>query len=116
MPRLPHEYLKHILDEADYLTARSEGLSKEQFLQNDDLKRAFVRSIEIIGEAVKNIPFEFRLKHSRISWREIAGMRDVLIHHYFGINYNIVWDVVINEIPTIRSEIKNIIEQEEGNK
>jgi uncharacterized protein with HEPN domain len=68
-------------------------------MADETLKRAFVRSIEIIGEAVKQLPDEFRSEHSAIDWRAIAGTRDNLIHDYFGIDYDIVWDIVTNEIP-----------------
>jgi len=66
-------------------------------LDDETLKRAFVRSIEIIGEAVKKIPSDFKQKYSHIEWRTMAGMRDKLIHDYFGIDYEIVWDVVTNK-------------------
>ncbi|MFQ6121270.1 MAG: DUF86 domain-containing protein [Methanosarcinales archaeon] len=107
------EYLKHIRDECEYLVKKSEGLSREKFREDETLKRAFVRSLEIIGEATKNISDEFKQKHPNVNWREMAGMRDVLIHGYFGINYNIVWDVIVNHIPPLLDKIKEIIKSEE---
>ncbi len=106
------EYLQHILDETKYLTNQAMGLDKDDFLQDDTLKRAFVRSLEIIGEATKSLPTEFRDKHRQIDWRAIAGMRDRLIHHYFSVDYDIVWDVVINKVPSLRREIRRIIQEE----
>ena len=68
-----------------------------------------MRSIEIIGEATKNISTDFRLKNPDIDWKRIAGMRDVLIHSYFGVNYTIVWDVVKNHIPPLYNRIKELV-------
>jgi uncharacterized protein with HEPN domain len=96
------EYLRHILDETIYLSHQTLDLSKEQFLQDETLKRAFVRSIEIIGEAAKQVPEDIRKKYPHIQWRAMAGMRDRLIHGYFGIDYDIVWDVVINKVPGLQ--------------
>jgi len=108
------EYLRHILDETVYLSRQTPGLSKEQFLVDETLKRAFVRSIEIIGEATKQIPEDIRKKYPHTQWRAMAGMRDRLIHGYFGIDYDIVWDVVINKIPELQQEIKEILRNEES--
>lgn len=112
MPLSVREYFQHILDETAYLLQSSAGLDKTTFLQDETLKRAYVRSIEVIGEAVKQIPDTLRQKYPAIEWRAIAGMRDRLIHGYFGVDYDIVWDVITNKIPVLDIEIKRIMSQE----
>ena len=92
------EYLRHILDETGYLMERVQGLTWEQFMRDATLKRAFVRSLEIIGEASKQIPDDSKQKYSHLEWQAMAGMRDRLIHGYFGVDYEIVWDVVKNKV------------------
>jgi len=113
MSRSVREYLKHIRDEISYLELESEGIDKAEFLSDETRKRAFVRSIEVIGEATKNIPGWIREEYSQIQWRAIAGMRDHLIHGYFGIDYDIVWDVLRNHIPVLAATIDAILLRED---
>jgi len=113
MSKEPVEYLKHIRDESLYLlSVTSKGITKEEFVNDETLKRAVVRSLEIIGEATKKIPADFKLKWNNVKWKEMAGMRDRLIHDYMGVNYSIVWDVIINKIPELSAQVINVIENE----
>lgn len=108
------EYLHHILSETQFLMGCAEGLRRNDFLHDETLKGALVRSIEVIGEAAKHVPVALRQNYSQVEWRAIAGMRDRLIHAYFGVDYDIVWDVVINKIPGLHEQIKQMIRQESG--
>ena len=105
------EYLRHILDETNYLIQASVHLEKEIFVADETLKRAFVRSLEIIGEATKQVDEATRQKRPQVEWRAMAGMRDRLIHGYVGVDYDIVWDVIQNKIPALSQEIQQIIEE-----
>jgi len=107
--KYPKEFINHILDEIKYLLETSQNLSFESFLKDETLKRAFVRSIEIIGEAVKKIPRKFKEKQQQIEWKKIAGMRDKLIHKYFGVDYNLVWDVIKKHIPKLNDDLLFLI-------
>lgn len=108
----PLEYLRHIRDEAAFLSDRAVALSKADFLEDELLRRGFVRSIEIMGEAAKQVPEEFRAKHPGVPWRIMAGMRDRLIHGYFTVDYDIVWDVAANRAGALKDTIDEILAQE----
>jgi uncharacterized protein with HEPN domain len=103
-------FLKHILDEIDFLAESGVGIEFGDLIKNKEKQRAWLRSLEVIGEATKNLSIEFRLTHPEIEWRKVAGLRDKLIHHYFGVKWEIVWDVVKNEIPEIGLKIEAMLQ------
>ena len=89
-------------------------MTKEVFLKDEKTQRAFARSIEIIGEAVKNISNDVIIKYKEVPWRSIAGMRDKLIHGYFSVDYEIVWDVAKNIIPEFKYQLIKIMDAEKN--
>ena len=109
MSKEPLEFLRHISEECTYVLSVSKNLTKDEFLDNETLKRAVVRSLEIIGEATKKIPADFKVKWMSIQWKNMAGMRDRLIHDYIGVNYSIVWDVIKNKIPNLSTQIEEVL-------
>jgi len=81
-----------MLDEIDYILSRISNMDYDSFVRDENLKRAFVRSVEVIGEASKKLPENIKAMQPEIEWRKVSGMRDRLIHDYFGVDYTIVWD------------------------
>ena len=110
MKKDPLVFVKHILDSIKDIEDFSGGLSKNDFLKDNLRQSAILRKIEVMGEAVKNLPRDFTKKHSSIPWEDIAGMRDKVIHHYFGVDLNKVWNVVEYELPKLKKEIQTILE------
>jgi len=108
-------FLRHILDEIEFLIEQCEGLPFQDLMDDDILKRACVRSLEVIGEAVKNLSEDFKEEYPELEWKKIAGIRDKLIHHYFGVDWDIVWDVIQNKLPDMEKKIKTLVEKASGN-
>jgi len=103
--------LSHIINECNYLMDNIYDLEIEYYLDNETFKRSSARSIEIIGEAVKNIDSDFKIKYNQIEWKKIAGMRDIVIHNYIGVDYYIIYNVVKNGIPDLIENINLIINE-----
>ena len=109
MSLLPLEYVRHMLDEIDYILSRISDIDYESFLKDETLKRAFARSIEVIGEASKKLPEDVKAMQPDIEWRKVSGMRDRLIHDYFGVDYMIVWDVATNKLPDLCVKLHTLL-------
>ncbi|MBS3100176.1 DUF86 domain-containing protein [Candidatus Pacearchaeota archaeon] len=101
-------FIEHILESINAIGGFSENLNREELSLNRLKQSAIVREIEIIGEAVKNISDNLKNTHKKIEWREIAGTRDKMIHHYFGVDLDIVWNIIKVNLPELKAKIVNI--------
>ncbi len=102
MKRAVLDYINDILDGMIKAQEFVQGMSYEEFLQEVKTQFAVVRAIEIIGEATKNIPNSVRKKYPQIPWREIAGIRDKIVHEYFGLNLKVIWRTVKEDVPAVK--------------
>ena len=109
MPRDFKVYLEDILEATRKITAYTGSLSKSAFLEDEKTIDAVVRNLEVIGEAVKKLPENLRAQHSAVEWKKIAGLRDILIHEYFGLDAEIVWDIVQNKVPALNREVRTML-------
>ena len=104
-------YIADILNCIDKIERHSANLSYEEFKNDELVQDGIDRNLEIIGEAVKKIPDEVKSRKKTTQWRKIAGLRDILIHDYFGIDTEIIWDVVKHKIPQLRIDIFEILSE-----
>jgi len=110
MSRDPRVYLEDVLESIRRIDTYVTGLDQETLAADELRLDAVVRNLEVIGEAVKQLPEEMIRQEPHIEWRKIAGLRDILIHHYFGIDVGIIWDVVQNKLPDLERQIRTIRE------
>ena len=89
----------------------AKGKEYGKFMQDETLKRACARSIEIIGEATKNLSMDFKRRHKGVEWKKLAGIRDKVIHYYFGVNWDIVWDVIEERLPALKGQIEKLLNE-----
>jgi len=98
-------FVEDIMEGIEKIEGYIEGMSKEEFLGDSRTQDAVIRRLEVMGEAVKNIPQDFRDEYPEIPWKQIAGMRDVLIHEYFGVNLERVWKTIKTDLPELKQKI-----------
>ena len=103
------ELLKDILESANRIQRYVGSLTLAEFMADTQAQDAIVRNLSIIGEAVKNLSAEFREQHQEVEWARIAGLRDKLVHDYFSLDWDILWDVVRTKIPTLKDQVVTLL-------
>lgn len=111
MPRDYKVYLEDILEATRKIHDYSSGLTFKDFANDSKTLDAVVRNLEVIGEATKKVPESIRARHPSIDWKKIAGMRDILIHEYFGVDLDVIWDILQNKLPTFEKQVERILQE-----
>jgi len=111
MPRDFRVYLEDILGAIGKIRRYTKGLSKQSFAGDEKTLDAVVRNLEVIGEAVKQLPAELRTRDLSVDWQKIGGLRDVLIHQYFGIDVDILWDIIENKLPALEVSVSALLRE-----
>ena len=102
-------YLEHILDRANKIIQFTQDMTESNFLEDEKTQSAVIRELEVIGEATKRISDNYKNNHTEIPWKLMAGMRDVLIHDYEGVDPYTVWDTIQQNIPILIEQIKKLL-------
>ena len=109
MPRDYRVFLDDIVEATSKVLEYTSGLSYEQFCADRKTIEAVVWNLQVIGEAVKNIPEEIRSQHPDVPWRDMAGLRDIIVHQYFGIKLDVIWKVIQKDLPRVEHLIREIL-------
>ena len=109
MPSREFLYLTHMLETAELAVEISSKIDKQEFDKDTTLRLSLAHLVQIVGEAARRVPVEFREDFANIPWAEIVGMRSVIIHDYIKVDYDMVWKVVTQDLPSLIKELKNIL-------
>jgi uncharacterized protein with HEPN domain len=104
----PIIFVEHVLDNIQDIDNFTKDVSQEDFLKNKEKQNAIIRSLEVIGEAVKNIPKNIQVKYNQVPWKEIAGTRDKISHHYFGVDLELIWKIIQENLPNLKKQMLEI--------
>lgn len=110
MKKDPLVFLKHIVECIDLIEKYSKDITKKDFKGNTELQDAIMRRLEIIGEAARNLPDGFKGDYSEIQWRQIIAARNILVHFYFGVDLNTIWNIIKNDLPKLKGQIESMLE------
>ncbi len=105
------EFIGHIYEEVQFIIKAKQKLTEDSFYEDEMYKRAITRAFEIIGEATKNLNLDFRNQYSNIPWNYMAKLRDKIIHHYMGVDYETIWNIMENEIPELDFQLEQILKE-----
>ena len=111
MKKDPEIFIKHILESIEEIEKHTGGISAAGFLRSTLVQDAAIRRLEVIGEAVKKIPAEAKNRAKAVPWKQIAGLRDILIHEYFGVDLKLVWNIIKKDLPALKANMRKVLKE-----